>query len=557
MKNVLTFAMSEHNIGITGEIWDADRWLLGIKNGVIDLRTGQLRDGYPIDYIRSVSPTEWTGLNALCPRFEKFLQEIFEDKPEDQRQGLIAFLQRLLGYSITGLVSEHIFPIFYGEEGRNGKDTLFTLLKFVLSTAIANAVSNDVLLSADKGRAAGAATPHLADLQGKRIVWGSETKQGDKFNVSQVKQLTGGGGIPARKNYGDQYTFDPTHTLFLMTNNRPHADAKDKAFWTRVCLIEFNLRFVDDPVEENERKADTNLPKELEAEASGILAWLVRGCLEYQKQGLNRPDIVKMATESYRASEDNIQQFIDECCLLGDSYHVGANDLYKAYSEWCEDNRISHTSRINGKTFGEDVSKRFSKKRAARGYIYKGIGLLPENDPSPQSTIHQTAFDLSSKDQEQCRDNVDPTHHPNTSPEAVSEHFKDSSSVGCVGLIQESPAQLVREGTNQPLYGNTIHTLHTSSCEDEIKEPLEPSEGYVYGQETPYTPEVDPTLDATIPDNFTYDAEECMECACGLTRELGGSQVCVRCYPPKGYYVYSHLVDEMFPRKQKAEFGNR
>lgn len=478
MKNVLTFAMSEHNIGITGEIWDADPWLLGVKNGVIDLRTGQLRDGYPLDYIRSISPTKWTGLNTPCPRFERFLQEIFEDKPEEQRQDLIAFLQRLLGYSITGLVSEHIFPIFYGEEGRNGKDTLFTLLKFVLSTAIANAVSNDVLLSTDKGRAAGAATPHLADLQGKRIVWGSETKQGDKFNVSQVKQLTGGGGIPARKNYGDQYTFDPTHTLFLMTNYRPHADAKDKAFWTRVCLIEFNLRFVDNPVETNERKADTNISKELETEASGILAWLVRGNLEYQGQGLNRPDIVKVATESYRASEDNIQQFIDECCVCHKNAHVGAQRLYDTYLIWCKNNNLNH---INGRQFGEDVSKRFKKERKRTGLEYQKIGLSEdETPPEDPSGVGSKSTGVGS--------NMHPTHISKPAPEQVLDTTKNQDCVGCVGSIQESSGQLVREDSSLPLYGNTLHTLHTSSCEDDIKPPLEPREGYVKGQEAPYTP---------------------------------------------------------------------
>ena len=134
------------------------------------------------------------------------------------------------------------------------------------------------------------------------MVWGSETKQGDRINVSQIKQLTGGGSISARPPYGFQYTFEPTHTLFLMTNYKPHADARDKAFWSRACLIEFNMRFVDKPTPNtNERAKDPTLPRELELEASGILAWLVRGCLSYQKEGLNRPEIVEVSTESYQS----------------------------------------------------------------------------------------------------------------------------------------------------------------------------------------------------------------------------------------------------------------
>ena len=216
MKNVLTFAMSEHNIGITGEVWDSDPWLLGVSNGVIDLRTGQLREGYPIDYIRSVSPTKWTGLNTPCPRFEKFLQEIFEVLPEAQlhkltnntyhdlpkeeqeqiteehRNKLIGFLKRLFGYSMTGLVIEHIFPILCGEEGRNGKDTLFTLLKFVLGSAIANAISNDVFLNADKGRAAGSAT-HTHQLKSSTVydeVQSHRRRQRCTISAPQVSNIS-------------------------------------------------------------------------------------------------------------------------------------------------------------------------------------------------------------------------------------------------------------------------------------------------------------------------------------------------------------------------------
>ena len=488
MKNVLTFAMSEHNIGITGEIWDSDPWLLGVPNGVINLHkdsahAGKLRDGYPIDYIRSVSPTEWTGLDTPCPRTERFLQEIFADRPENARQDLISFLKRLFGYATTGLVSEHIFPIFYGEEGRNGKDTLFKLLKFVLGTAIANAVSNDVLLSADKGRAAGAATPHLADLQGKRIVWGSETKQGDKFNVSQVKHLTGGGGIPARKNYGDQYTFDPTHTLFLMTNYKPHADAKDKAFWSRVCLIEFNLRFVDKPQEKNERKADANLSKELEAEASGILAMLVRGCLEYQEQGLNRPEIVQLSTESYRASEDNIQQFIEECCVCKDNVFVGAQKLYDTYLAWCKNNNLSH---IDGKQFGKDISKRFVKVHKRAGWQYQKIGILtdetPPNGPKCDGSTSQ------------CDESKEHSSHTSeAAPDVAADTIFQDPCDGCDGLIQEVPAQLVREDASPPLYGNTRHTRHTNDVEDTLKQPLEQNESSVTSQDSPVTPTFHPS----------------------------------------------------------------
>ncbi|PYX65479.1 MAG: DNA primase, partial [Acidobacteria bacterium] len=221
------------------------------------------------------------------------------------------------------------------------------------------------------------------DLQGKRIVWGSETKQGDKLNIAQIKLLTGGGEISGRRLYGDQYSFDPTHTLFLMTNNKPHADANDKAFWSRACLVEFGMRFVDDPKEKNERQKDDSLNTKLDEEASGILAWLVRGTLNYQQEGLNRPEIVKGATEAYRVSEDRIQQFITECCVCKDNVSVKAKQLYDAYVEWCRNNQIRA---MDGKLFGQDISKRFIKVHMRDGWRYQKIGLLPSDNTPPDVT---------------------------------------------------------------------------------------------------------------------------------------------------------------------------
>lgn len=394
-SNVLNaFATSDRRITVTSEQWDSHPWLLATPNGVINLKTGQCRDGRPGDFIRTVCPTTWKGLTEQCPRFLQFLEEIFQDRLPQTRAELIAFLKRLFGYAITGRTDEHIFPIFYGEEGRNGKDTLLAILKFVLGP-IAGAINNDVLVASDKGRSGGAASPHLVDLQGKRLVWGSETKQGAVFNVAQVKLLTGGGEISARQLYGHQYTFKPTHTLFLITNYRPHADARDKAFWSRTCLIEFNARFVEKPKAPNEYKADSKLKETLEAEASGILAWLVQGCLDWQEQGINRPESVELATEQYRQSEDQLQMFADECCFTGDkSATIKASELYKTYQEWCKEGNLGA---MNKNLFGMEFAKKYEKKRAAEGICYLGIRLRTENDPPPVSASHQTTTEATTQ----------------------------------------------------------------------------------------------------------------------------------------------------------------
>src|SRR5712692_2522339 len=131
-KHVLEFAMTDHRLTLATEQWDSDPWLLGARDGVLDLRTGHLRDGTPQDYIRTIIPTAWRGIGEPAPRFEEFLREVFADRQENERATLIAFLQRALGYGMTGKVTEQIFLFFYGQDGRNGKDTLVSTLQDAL-----------------------------------------------------------------------------------------------------------------------------------------------------------------------------------------------------------------------------------------------------------------------------------------------------------------------------------------------------------------------------------------------------------------------------------------
>lgn len=402
-------------MGITSAMWDTHPWLLAVPNGVIDLRSGELRDGRPEDYIRTVCPTTWTGIDTPCPRFERFLQEIFADKPD--ATSIISFLHRLLGYGIAGVVEDAIFPILYGEEGRNGKDTLMGVLKSTLGPLV-GAISNDVFIAQDKNRSGGAATPHLVDLQGKRLVWGSETKQGDKLNIAQIKHLTGGGDVPARQLYGKQYAFAPTHKLLLMTNFKPHADANDKAFWTRGCLIEFGIRFVSNPQTANERQADPELKEALRQETSGILAWLVRGCLTWQQKGLAIPETIQLATERYRDEEDALLFFFQECCLVRADTVAKAQVLYKKYAEWCKENQLSA---MNGKLFGELMSKKYEKKHRRDGWIYQGIGIL----------------DLSSED-ESVTGGDGTRHGDKPAPEANPQENKQVSVTGVTGFSTKS-----------------------------------------------------------------------------------------------------------------------
>jgi putative DNA primase/helicase len=361
-NNIASFAQSF--LGITGEEWDRNPWLLGVANGVLDLRSGKLRPGQPGDYIRTVIPTIWRGIDEPAPRFEQFIGEIF-----DNNQQIGAFVQRLLGYGITGLTVEHIFPVLYGEKGRNGKDTLLETLKAVLGDC-ADTVSTDVLL-AQSGR--GNAQPHLVDLMGKRLVWASETSVNARLNEAQVKLITGGGTVKTRPLYGNMIEFDPTHLVLLITNHKPRANADDDALWNRIVLLPFTLRFVANPAAADERQRDPHLRQKLTRERSGILAWLIRGCLAWQQQGLAIPDEVRASTDEYRNEEDLINQFIEENCLVGPQAECAAKDLYQSYRDWAEDMGMNP---MGNNSFGRRIGKRFERKRTNRAFSYIGIGLL-------------------------------------------------------------------------------------------------------------------------------------------------------------------------------------
>ncbi len=401
-NNVLTMATSFKGMAITSTQWDRDPMILPVQNGIVDLKTGQLRDGTPEDYVRTVAPTEWNGLDEPAPIWTKTLEEIFDDRDAEERSTLIAFIQRMLGYGVTGLTIERIFVMFYGEYGNNGKDTIMKAIKSAMGK-LAGTVSRDVFLASGKGHTAGSATPHLCDLQGKRLAWASEPEKGQRFSVGQVKDLSGDAPISTRQNYGKQYEFDPTHLLLLLTNHKPHAPADDTSFWGRLRLVTFNWSYVDEPTQPHERKKNPTLRFDLEKEKAGILAWLVRGCLEWQENGLQTPDQVKKDVEEYRKKEDNLLDFIEACCIVGDKYTSRAGKMYTIYSSWCETNNI-YT--LDSKNFGLEMAKKYPKLRDVQGLYYKGIGVL-DDDP----TLHDPTYQSRKRTDQP----VEPSHNGNQS----------------------------------------------------------------------------------------------------------------------------------------------
>ncbi|MFL5655225.1 MAG: phage/plasmid primase, P4 family [Ktedonobacteraceae bacterium] len=461
---VLTYAQAY--LKITADQWDDHSWLLACQNGVLDLRTGELHPGRPEDYIRTTIPTAWSSLETPAPRWEQFLAEVFEDREPTQRAELISFLQRLFGYGITGDVREHVFCVLFGEEGRNGKDTIQHALSHVLGD-ISSAISKDVLLETGRFRTAGSATPHICDLHGKRLAWASEPEKGARFSVGQIKEYSGGGSIPARGMYEKRIIkIKPTHLLILLTNHKPYADAEEKAFWDRLRLVTFSMRFVDTPLASNERKKDTQLWKALEAEASGILAWLVRGCLAWQQQGLSTPQAVLLDGEQYRKEQDVIDLFIAECCLLHEQAMVRASALFEAYVAWGKGNNMR--SLMTGTSFGKKMSKRFAKKATPRWIVYQGIGLREQGgetalgDDAPPSNPDGGSGGLM---EGRVEGSVQPSISVQQARQADGSQNETPANGGLEGFFQDFPINTFflssREssGTNPPTFHPAEETL--------------------------------------------------------------------------------------------------
>ncbi|NLV24603.1 MAG: DNA primase, partial [Deltaproteobacteria bacterium] len=284
---------------ITGEKLDQNPWLLACQNGVIHLETGSFRPGRPADLLTKPAPHPFpenigpylaTGENTPAPTWERFLWEVM-----DGDQEMVDYLQRLLGYCVTGSTRDHIFIVFTGT-GRNGKSTLLEILSKVVGE-IAVAIKPEMLLDQRRVRSSAGADADVMALKGRRVAIASEADDNQGFSRATVKRLTGGDSISARSPHEKfQVTFRPTHKLIFSTNDIPRANPNDRAFWLRMHLVNFPLSFVDNPAAPNERQVDKGLPARLEAEAGGILAWLVRGALLYKQRGLDPPKKVTEAT---------------------------------------------------------------------------------------------------------------------------------------------------------------------------------------------------------------------------------------------------------------------
>jgi putative DNA primase/helicase len=369
IDNVLQRAKAQPRLHIAGHQWDDLPNEIAAANGIISLTDGTLRQPRLDEFIRTHTPTVYDGLDAKATLWHDTLLRAFGNDLE-----LVEYFQRCVGYAIVGTPIERVLIILQGV-GANGKTTILEALHSTFGP-YCYAITSEALLESPNQRG-DRPQPALYGLQGKRLVWASETGEGRALNAAQIKLLTGNDSLTVHAKYTQPITFQPSHCLFLSCNHLPRIIGDDQALWDRVRIVPFMQRFVDMPVTANEHKRDPLLLRRLRMEASGILAWAVRGAIAWRTQGLQTPNVVGDATADYRRTEDTIGHFLEEAtCQDREAIGERACDAYEAYQTWCQGNGHRPLSMTN---FGKALKSRgIEKERTRDGIRYSGLTLTRE-----------------------------------------------------------------------------------------------------------------------------------------------------------------------------------
>ncbi|GHF81898.1 DNA primase family protein [Streptomyces thermodiastaticus] len=364
IEGMLKLAGAMKPISAPSRALDADPYLFNTPAGTVDLHEGTIKPNDPADLITKVAGGAIGDESA--PEWEAFLERILPD--EDVR----AFVQRLFGYAMLGKQTEHVMPIFTGT-GANGKGTL----RDAVASAFGDyAIEVDpALLMESKHERHGA---FKMRLRGARLAFCSETEKGRKFAEATMKRLVGGDPIEANYMHKNPITFDPSHTLIMLTNHLPAVSGDDPAVWRRLLVIPFDV-----VIPEEER--DSGLPDRLKQAAPAVLAWAYAGWLDYQQQGLNPPEAVRVRTEQYKADSDTLGRFLSERTMANRHGAVRARELFQAWSSWCHDNGIKADEIGSEVAFAASMKARgYEKAKRNIGAVWLGLMLTgSEEDEAP------------------------------------------------------------------------------------------------------------------------------------------------------------------------------
>lgn len=354
---MLRMASSDPAIVAQPGEFDRDPWTLNVANGTLDLRTGKLRAHSPGDLLSRIVPVEYRA-GAAALTWLKFLHRVMGGNVR-----LVRWLQKAVGYSLTGRTDEHAFLFLHGA-GKNGKSTFCGAL-LDLFGEYACKIPAESLLAMRRG--GGDASPDVARLAGVRLVVASELPEGGRLNEGLIKDLTGGDVITARHLYREPFDFRPAFKLWLYGNHKPVVRGTDEGIWRRPRMVPFTVAIPDAEI-------DRAMPDKLRAELPGILAWTVEGCRLWLAEGLGVPDEVRQATAALRAENDILGAFLAERCIEGEGLFVAAGDLYAHYRTWAEDGKEHPVTQTRfGLALIERGFERFQQSGGVRSY--QGLAL--------------------------------------------------------------------------------------------------------------------------------------------------------------------------------------
>lgn len=345
----------QHKVPIVLGQFDRDKYALNTPTGIIDLRENKQ---LPHNIEKYITKLTGTGLSDNdCPQWKSFLSTIFNGDME-----MIRYIQKAVGYSLSGSISEQCVFFLYGT-GRNGKTTFLDTVRAMMGDYAANAQPETIMVSQ---KSSGGARSDIARLKGARFVTTVEPNEGMRLDEGLIKQLTGGDPITARFQYSQEFEFTPEFKIWMATNHKPIIRGTDTGIWRRIHLVPFTASIP-------ENKVDRNLPYKLRKELPSILKWAVDGYALYKSEGLRMPALVLNAVNDYRREMDVISSFLSACCIVGSGAEQ-SSVLYAVYCRWASDNneyKMSHT-RFTTELLKKDGINR--EKRANSNY-FVGISI--------------------------------------------------------------------------------------------------------------------------------------------------------------------------------------
>lgn len=354
------FSRSDPKFAVTAEAWDRDPWLLGTPDGTVDLMTGRLRTADQADRLTKLAAVTPAGV-ARCPLWLAFL-----DQATGHDAGLIRFLQQWCGYCLTGVTREHALVFVYGPGG-NGKSVFLNVITGIMA-AYATTAAMDTFTASKGDRH----PTDLAMLRGARLVTASETEEGRAWAEARIKQMTGGDPVSARFMRQDFFTFTPSFKLTIIGNHKPVLHNVDEAARRRFNIVPF----VHKPA-----RPDRQLEEKLQAEWPGILRWMIDGCLDWQANGLVRPQSVAEATDTYFSDQDLFGQWLEEECELspGNTYRWETSaDLFASWQAYAK-----RAGDIPGssKAFADNMRRRGLELHKGTGGVrrVRGVQLRPQH----------------------------------------------------------------------------------------------------------------------------------------------------------------------------------